>query len=280
MPTVLITGCSTGIGEACALRLNSMGWHVFAGVRRGEDGAALRAKARNKSLLTPVLLDVTDSASIYGAIRVLGSAMGDAGLDGLVNNAGIAIAAPLEFLPIEELRKQFEVNVIGQIAVTQAAIPLLRKARGRIINIGSVSGRISTPLLGPYSASKFALDALSDTLRMELHPWRIHVAYVQPGGIATPIWTKALADAERVGQQLPEGAQSLYGPIIAHMLTVAAQADRNGLPASAVGKVVARALTAPKPKTRYPVGTIAFAAELLRILPDRWRNRLIMSQFK
>ena len=149
MPTVLITGCSTGIGEACALRLNSMGWHVFAGVRRGEDGAALRAKARNKSLLTPVLLDVTDSASIYGAIRVLGSAMGDAGLDGLVNNAGIAIAAPLEFLPIEELRKQFEVNVIGQIAVTQAAIPLLRKARGRIINIGSVSGRISTPLLGP-----------------------------------------------------------------------------------------------------------------------------------
>jgi NAD(P)-dependent dehydrogenase (short-subunit alcohol dehydrogenase family) len=280
VPTVLITGCSTGIGEECALRLNRMGWHVFAGVRREEDGAALRVRARNKSLLTPVLLDVTDSASIYSAMQVLDSAVGDDGLDGLVNNAGIAIAAPLEFLPIEELRKQLEVNVIGQIAVTQAAIPLLRKAQGRIVNIGSVSGRISTPLLGPYSASKFALDALSDTLRMELQPWHIHVAYVQPGGIATPIWTKALADADRVGQQLPEGAQALYGPIIAHMLTVATQADRNGLPVSAVGKVVAHALTASKPKTRYPVGIIAFAAELLRILPDRLRNRLIMRQFK
>ena len=265
MSTVLITGSSTGIGEECALRLNRLGWRVFASVRRGEDGAALRAKARNKALLIPVLLDVTSSASIDSAIELVRATVGDDGLHGLVNNAGIAIAAPLEFLPIEELRKQLEVNVIGQIAVTQVAIPLLRKAQGRIVNIGSISGRISTPLLGPYSASKFALDALSDTLRMELQPWHIHVAYVQPGGIATPIWTKALADADRVGKQLPDDAQALYGPVIAHMLTVATQADRNGLPASAVGKVVAHALTASKPKTRYPVGVIALAAELLRI---------------
>lgn len=279
MPTVLITGSSTGIGEECALRLNRIGWDVFAGVQRGEDGAALRAKARNKSRLTPVLLDVTDSESIRTAMQLVEKAVGENGLDGLVNNAGIAIAAPLEFIPISELRKQLEVNVIGQVAVTQAAIPLLRKAHGRIVNIGSVSGRISTPMLGPYSASKFALDSLSDTLRMELQPWRIRVAYVQPAGIATPIWGKALAEADKVSQELPESAQTLYGPMIGQMRNMATQADRNRLPVRMVGKAVAHALASPKPKTRYSVGAIAVAGELLRILPDKIRNRLVIMQF-
>lgn len=280
MPTVLITGSSTGIGEECALRLNRMGWHVFAGVRSAEDGAALKTRARNKSLLTPVLLDVTDSASIYSAMQFLESAVGDAGLDGLVNNAGIAVAAPLEFVPIAELRKQLEVNVVGPVAITQAVIPLLRITRGRIVNIGSVSGRIASPLVGPYSASKFALDSLSDTLRMELQPWHIHVAYVQPAGILTPIWSKALTDADRVSKQMPANAETLYGPIIVHMRNMAIHSQSDGLPAHTVGRAVAHALSSPKPKTRYPVGSIAFAVELLRILPDRLRNRLIMSQFK
>ncbi len=280
MPTVLITGCSTGIGNECALRLNRMGWRVFAGVRRGEDGAALRARARNKSLLTPVLLDVTDSTSINSAMQFLESVVGDDGLNGLVNNAGIAVAAPLEFVSIAELRRQLEVNVVGPVAITQAVIPLLRLARGRIVNIGSVSGRIAAPLLGPYSASKFALDSLSDALRMELRPWHIHVAYVQPSSILTPIWSKALADADRVSQLMPAHAETLYGPIMAHMRNVAVQSQSNSLPAHTVGRAVAHALSAPKPKTRYPVGTTAFAVELLRILPDRLRTRLIMSQFK
>jgi NAD(P)-dependent dehydrogenase (short-subunit alcohol dehydrogenase family) len=257
-----------------------MGWHVFAGVRRREDGAALRARARNKSHFTPVLLDVTDSASIDSAMQFLENAVGATGLHGLVNNAGIAVAAPLEFVPISELRKQLEVNVVGPVAITQAVIPLLRRTRGRIVNIGSVSGRITTPLLGPYSASKFALDSLSDALRMELRPWQIHVAYVQPAGILTPIWTKALTDADRVSQQMPAHAETLYGPIMAYMRNMAANAQSDGLPAHTVGRAVAHALSSPKPKTRYPVGSMAFAVELLRILPDRVRNRLIMSQFK
>jgi NAD(P)-dependent dehydrogenase (short-subunit alcohol dehydrogenase family) len=280
MPTVLITGSSTGIGEECALRLNRMGWHVFAGVRRDEDGAALRARARNKSLLTPILLDVTDSASISSARQSLENAVGDTGLHGLVNNAGIAVAAPLEFVSISELRKQLEVNVVGPVAITQAVIPLLRMARGRIVNIGSVSGRIAAPLVGPYSASKFALDALTDTLRMELRPWHIHVAYVQPSSILTPIWSKALADANRVSQQMSAHAEILYGPIMAYMRNMAIRSQSDSLPAHTVGRAVAHALFSPKPKTRYLVGTTAFAVELLRILPDRLRNRLIRSQFK
>ncbi|HST05095.1 MAG TPA: SDR family oxidoreductase [Chloroflexia bacterium] len=280
MPSVLITGTSTGIGAECALRLNGMGWQVFAGVRRGEDGAALREKARYKDHLTPVLLDVTDAESISSAIQLIEAKVGEQGLDGLVNNAGIAIAVPIEFLPIDELRKQLEVNVIGQVAVTQAAIPLLRTAHGRIVNIGSVSGRISTPLLGPYSVSKFAMDTLSDTLRMELRPWHIHVAYVQPSGIATPIWSKALAEGDRIGQQLPDRAHMLYGSVIGQMRERATQAVHNGMPVRTVGKAVAHALVSSRPRTRYPIGSIAIVGEVLRILPDKWRNRLIMMQFK
>ena len=280
MPTVLITGSSTGIGEECALRLNRMGWHVFAGVRRGEDGAALRARSRNKHLLTPLLLDVTDSASIAAAFQLIRDEVGALGLDGLVNNAGIAVAAPLEFVSLHDLRRQFEVNVIGPIAVTQAAIPLLRMGHGRVVNIGSVSGRITSPVLGPYSASKFALDALTDALRMELRPWHIHVAYVQPAGIRTPIWGKALADADRTIRSMPDQAQTLYAPTIQHMTGVATRATRKGAPVSTVGKAVAHALCSPKPKTRYLVGKFALVAEILRILPDRLRNHLIMRRFE
>ncbi len=162
----------------------------------------------------PIFLDVTDEDSIASAAKVVEQAVGDTGLDGLVNNAGIAVAGRLEFLPIGELRRQLEVNVIGQIAVTQAFLPLLRKSRGRIVNVGSISSKIATPLLGPYSAFKFALDALTSALRMELKPSGIHVAIVNPATVATPIWRKSLDAGDRLAGSLPPETFERYGPII------------------------------------------------------------------
>jgi NAD(P)-dependent dehydrogenase (short-subunit alcohol dehydrogenase family) len=278
MQSVVVTGSSTGIGEGCALRLDKMGWRVFAGVRRREDGEALKQKASER--LVPVILDVTDSESIAAATRYVAEVVGEEGLDGLVNNAGIAVAGPLEFLPVDELRRQLDVNVVGQIAVTQAFLPLLRKARGRIVNIGSVSSRISVPLLGPYSASKFAMDALTTALRMELQPWGIHVAIVDPSGIATPIWRKSMAAGERLAERFPPEVFELYGPIIEVQRKRAVESDRTGLPRSAVTRPVAHALTSPRPRTRYPVGSTARIVAILRLLPDRLRERLLMSQMK
>ncbi|GBL40485.1 dehydrogenase/reductase SDR family member 9 [Nitrospirota bacterium] len=167
--SVVITGASTGIGAACALHLDAMGFQVFAGVRRREDGAAL--KARGSQRLLPVRLDVTDEVSIAQAAALVKEAVGEEGIAGLVNNAGIAVAGPLEVLPIPELRKQFEVNVIGAVAVTQAFLPLVRIGRGRIVNMGSIAGRATMPFLGPYSMSKFALEAMTTALRLELDTW-------------------------------------------------------------------------------------------------------------
>lgn len=277
MKTVVVTGASTGIGQACALRLDKIGWRVFATVRKPEDGDTLKRKASDR--LTPVTMDVTDQASIAAAAKIVQEALGDKGLDGLVNNAGVAIAGPLEFLPIEALRNQLEVNVIGQIAVTQAFLPLLRKARGRIINIGSVSGRISVPLLGPYSASKFALDALTSALRMELQPWGIHVALIEPASIATPIWRKSLAEGDRMAGGMPQEAMTRYARIIEMQRERATDMDRSGLPPSHVVRVLIHALTSPKPRTRYTIGFTARVGALLQMLPDRIRERLILRQF-
>src|SRR5436190_20383212 len=188
--SVVITGASTGIGKTCALRLDRLGFQVFAGVRRTEDGETLKRQASQR--LTPITIDVTDSGSIAAAASMVATAVGDAGLQGLVNNAGIAVACPLEFLPISLLSQQLEVNVTGQIDVTQVFLPLLRAGNGRIVNMGSISGRMAYPLLGPYCASKFALEALTASLRMELRPWHIPVSIIEPGAIATPIWSKAL----------------------------------------------------------------------------------------
>ena len=158
--SIVITGASSGIGEACALYLDELGYRVFAGVRKPAAGEALKAKASKR--LAPVILDVTDVASIDRAVETVKAAVGAAGLAGLVNNAGIGVGGPLEVVPLADLRKQFEVNVIGQVAVTQALLPLLRQGRGRIVNMGSIAGRATMPFMGPYSASKFALEALTD----------------------------------------------------------------------------------------------------------------------
>jgi len=273
--TVLITGASTGIGHACALELDRRGWHVFAGVRQPEAAAALRQAATG--LLTPISLDVTESGSIAAAAAAITEAVGEAGLSGLVNNAGIGISGPLELLPINDLRRQFEVNVLGAVAVTQAFLPLLRAARGRIVNISSISGRIALPAVGPYSASKFALEALTDSLRQELRPWGIQVISIQPGSIATPIWSKALADNRRQRRQYSPQAEALYGQKMDELLAAAEKAARRGLPPERVAQTVAQALTTARPKTRYLIGLDArLGALLAHWLPDRLRDWLIM----
>ncbi|MBZ0321041.1 MAG: SDR family oxidoreductase [Anaerolineae bacterium] len=273
-PTLLITGASTGIGEACALEFDRLGWRVLATVRREADADSLRQKA--SANLTPLLMDVTDDTSIHQAAEQARNIIGDSRLQGLINNAGVAIAGPLEFLPIAELRHQLEVNVIGQVAVTQAFLPMLRQAsapQARIINIGSVSGLIAYPLLGPYNASKFALEAITDSLRMELKQWGIHVALVDPSAIKTPIWEKSAAHG---ATQLTPDMQQLYGDLIAKMQKVAMASGQHGSPVIKVVEAVVHAMTADKPRTRYLIGIPKPLVMFLRAIPDRRRDALIL----
>ncbi|MGA3325839.1 MAG: SDR family oxidoreductase [Terriglobia bacterium] len=272
---VVITGASTGIGAACALHLDKLGYRVFAGIRKAADGESLRQRASAR--LVPVRLDISDEAEVGQAARNVIEALGGEGLAGLVNNAGIVVGGMLEFLPLEALRRQLEVNVVGQIAVTQAFLPSLRKARGRIVNMGSVSGLISGPFTGAYSASKFALEALTDSLRLELRPWKIHVSIVEPGFIQTPIVSKSLAAAEALRAQLPEEALQLYGASLRAVREGTERAAAQAASTEVVVKAVVHALAARRPRTRYVVGQHSgFRISLTRaLLPDRWRDALI-----
>ncbi len=199
----------------------------------------------------------------------MAAATGGMGLAGLVNNAGTAVAASLEFLPLGELRRQLEVNVVGQIAVTQAFLRLLRQGSGRIVNIGSISGRIASPLLGAYTTSKFAMEGLTDTLRRELSHWCVAVSIVEPGRIATPIWEKSLQVADELLGALPRRALELYSPAIEEARRGALEAARWGAPPDKVARGVEHALTAKRLRTRYPVGPDArLRALLVRLLPD------------
>ncbi|HEX6251373.1 MAG TPA: SDR family oxidoreductase [Gemmatimonadaceae bacterium] len=271
MPGFVVTGASSGIGEACVLRLAGLGYRVFAGVR--SDAAADRLSDAAPGLITPVRLDVSDAASIRAAAELIASATGSAGVDGLVNNAGIAVAAPLEFLPLDALREQLEVNVIGQVAVTQALLPSLRAARGRIVNMGSISGRVALPFVGPYTASKFALEALTDSLRVELRPWGIHVAIVEPGVIATPIWKRSLTAFDAMLEKMSPQVLELYGPA---MHVVRSRVSRlPGASTEGVVRAVVHALTAGRPRARYLVGVDARARLILNWLPWRLRDRAV-----
>ncbi|MBD2615005.1 retinol dehydrogenase [Nostoc linckia z18] len=273
--TVLITGASTGIGQACALLLDKLGFTVFAGVRQDIDAQALQEKASPR--LIPVFLDVTDADSIASVAQKVTNTVGDAGILGLVNNAGIAVPGPLELLPIAEFQHQMNVNVTGQLAVTQAFLGLLRQGSGRIVNMGSIAGRSPTPFLGAYNASKFALEALTDVMRMELKPWGISVSIIEPGSIATPIWNKSLTQADIGQNSLPESALNLYGRamnIVRHKMQMIAS---RGISADIVAQAVVHALTAKQPKTRYLIGQDAkIQAVLKHILPDRLYDRLIL----
>ena len=277
--TVVITGASTGIGEACALRLDKDGWRVFAGVRKDADGQRLKSQASDR--LTPIPLDVTDQAQIDAAVKTVGEAVGASGLQGVVNNAGVSVNGPLEYLTSDDLRKQLEVNVIGQIAVTRSFMELVRSGHGRIVFIGSIAGKMATPFLGPYCASKHAMEALSDSLRQELRPWGISVSLVEPGSIATKIWEKGMADADEYERNMPEDATMRYGKAFRALKDAAQKFEDAGIPADRVAKAVEHALTSGRPRTRYIVGFDATIQSVLRrVAPDRLRDRLVAMQLK
>jgi NAD(P)-dependent dehydrogenase (short-subunit alcohol dehydrogenase family) len=265
---VLVTGASSGIGSACALKLDQAGYRVFAGVRLESDAQRLRQQA--SPLLTPVLLDVTDKALIAAAVSQVEEAVNDAGLVGLVNNAGIAVPAPLEVIPLAELRRQFEVNVIGQVAVTQAMLPLLRTARGRIINIGSVASRMTFPFAGALSASKSALEALNAALRMELSPWGIHVILITPATVRTPGGDKLQHDSEEILRTIPEEDAKRYATPLRAYVEAFSKQEATGSPPEVVADAILRALVEKTPRTEYPVGRGSRLLPLLaRLLPTR-----------
>jgi NAD(P)-dependent dehydrogenase (short-subunit alcohol dehydrogenase family) len=272
---VVITGASTGIGMACAFHLDRLGFRVFAGIRKENDGNALIQGSEGR--ITPLHIEVTDSTTAAAAADHVAKAVGNTGLSGLVNNAGIAVGGPLEFLPLSEIRKQLEVNVLGQIMVTQAFLPLLRLARGRIVNMGSIAGRVASPFIGPYSASKYALEAITDALRVELLPWGLSVSIIEPGDVATPIWKKSLAAAQETLQGFPPQVVDLYGPALAAVTRAAEKAAAAGIDPDLVARAVEHALTAANPKTRYLVGRgVRLRALLKKVLPDRMFDRLII----
>lgn len=276
---VLITGASTGIGEVCALDLARRDFQVFAGVRRNEDGEALKEKA--EGALEPVILDVTDPETIAAARQLIEEKTGERGMVGIVNNAGIVVAGPMEFVPLEELRKQLEVNVIGQVAVTQAFLPLLRRSHGRVVNMGSIGGRMAVPFTGCYALSKFAMEGFSDALRMELKPWGIHVSLIEPGAVKTPIWNKSKESGTSLRTQMPEEAEGLYGKQLDQLMKVASTMEKQGTEPAAVAEAVMHALTSPNPRTRYVVGREAKAQALIsRLLPDRMKDSLVLGQMK
>lgn len=276
--SVVVTGASSGIGEAISLDLAAHGFRVFAGVRRSEDG--VRLARCGCGTVEPVVFDVTDGAALAAVSAEIDARIGELGLGGLINNAGVASFGPLEHLPIDRLRAQIDVNVVGPIATTQALLPLLRRGRGRIVNMSSISGRISSPFLGAYAASKFALEALTDALRMELIPWQISVVLVAPGKVRTPIWSKSLAAAQRFISELPPEALALYGRAMTAALESQSRLCEVSLPPGAVARVVRHALTTPWPRTRYLVGTDAKAgAWLRRVLPDRALDWFLRRRF-
>jgi len=274
MGTFFITGASTGIGEAAALHLDRLGHRVFAGVRREEDGESVARQASER--LVPVLCDVADAASVAAAVACVDEEVGEAGLDGLVNNAGVARAGPLEHLPLEEWRDQFEVNVFGQVAVTQAALPLLRRARGRICFVGSVSGRLGAPLMGPYVGSKFAIEGIAQCLRQELKPWGIAVSVVEPGPVKTPIWSKGRDYASELEQRLGPEAMARYRDQIEATRTSLDRNERIGVSTEKTSAAIEHALLAPRPKHRYLVGAPAVVGgTIARVLPDKALDKLL-----
>ncbi len=264
MRSVLVTGASSGIGLASAVRLVRAGWRVFGGVRTKEAAATLREYA-----IEPLTLDVTDQAQIAAAAEAVGPELG-----GLVDNAGIAVAAPLELVPLDELRRQLEVNVVGQVAVLQACLPALRRARGRVVLMGSIGGRSALPFLGPYAASKHALEAFADVLRVELAPWGIPVSIVEPASVRTAIWAKGAAHAEAIAEGLASEAAGLYAARIARFREVALKRGP-GVDPGVVAKAVEHALTASRPKARYVVGRDAHLRAWIERLPTRLRDRVL-----
>lgn len=270
---VLISGCSTGIGRAAALRLDAAGWRVFAGVRKEPDASSLADAASDR--LVPLILDVADGASIELAAEHVAAETPD-GLHGLVNNAGIAVSGPLEFIPLEDFRRQLEVNLTGPVAMIQATLPALRRAPGRILNVTSIGGLVTTPFFAPYCASKFGLEAVSDSLRVELRPWGIETIAIEPGSIATEIWAGGRKLFEEMSERMPARAFELYEKAMRSTAKASAETGERGIPPERVAETIERALTASRPKARYLVGRDAhMMVWASRLLPDRAYDRIV-----
>lgn len=268
MGHIFVTGTSSGIGEATALHLDGLGHHVFAGVRSDEDGAALAARASGR--LRPVRCDVTDESSVAEAVAEIERVVGEDGLRGVVSNAGIVRTGPIEHLPLAAWREQFDVNLFGYVAVTQASLPSIRRGGGRIVLVGSLGGRHGFPFMGPYIASKFAVEGLGQSLREELHPWDIPVAVIEPGPIDTPIWAKGRQYLRDLRAELSADAIDHYGERLDAMVDAFDTMERHGAGVADVADAVEHALFADRPKHRYLVGAPAKAvAPALRLLPDR-----------
>jgi NAD(P)-dependent dehydrogenase (short-subunit alcohol dehydrogenase family) len=267
VPSALITGASSGIGRASALRLATAGWTVLAGVRDRDTGEALERVAPG-GRLQALMLDVTDPQQVAAAAAQLPQE----GLDALVNNAGIGVGGPLEMVSEEDLRRQFDVNVFAQVAVTRAMLPALRRARGRIVFVSSIGGLVAMAYTAPYAASKHAIEALGDALRVELHSSGIQVALVEPGSVATPIWDKGRAEAG--GLSIPPELEPYYGSVPAAIDKVLADTARRGVPPEQVAATIERALGAKRMRARYLVGRDAhLMLGLRRLLPDHLFDR-------
>jgi NAD(P)-dependent dehydrogenase (short-subunit alcohol dehydrogenase family) len=272
----VVTGASTGIGAATARELARRGYHVLAGVRRDRDADAIRAPG-----IEPVIIDVTKPDQIEAlATRVHGDPQGRA-LRALVNNAAIQANVPIEAFAIDEWRRMFEVNLFGQVAVTQALLPALIDSSGRVVNISSVGGKVAMATYGPYAATKFAIEAVSDSLRRELAPFGVKVIVVEPGAVRTEMLGRAITTArEAMSDMTPEQSRR-YGGLVAAVNAQALSSTRSGLPADAAAKVIAKAVTSSKPRTRYTVGRdAAMITRLVRFLPDRTLDRVLAAALR
>ena len=275
---VIITGTSTGIGKATALHLDRLGFRIFASVRKESDADALCAQASER--LIPILLDVSDPKSILKAKQEICRSVGDTRLLGIVNNAGIAFLSPLEFVPIDSLRCLFEVNVFGLLAVTQAFLPLVRQARGRIVNVSSEAVLAIAPFHGPYSASKLAINGLSDALRRELKPLGVQVSVIIAGSINTPIWEKGAELSNQVTCRQPREANELYGKPYNRVREFFMQMGRRGIAPEAVARAITHALTAKRSKHYYLIGRDAHIFNLMKTMVPEvfqdWISRRVL----
>jgi NAD(P)-dependent dehydrogenase (short-subunit alcohol dehydrogenase family) len=271
--SIVITGASTGMGEHCALGLAQRGYRVFAGVRKTADGDRLRSAGGAN--LTPVIVDVVNEAQVKEAARAVEQALAGAPLNALWNNAGISVNAPLEFITIEDLRRQLEVNVIGQVAATQAFLPMIRKSKGRILITGSIGGFFTTPMLVPYCMSKYAMESMADGLRRELRPFGVHVVLLEPGGIKSKIWEKGITESEQFIQKAPPEMMQVYSGLVGALRRVAPTMEKRSKSPQEVLDCVIHALESPKPKTRYRMGANSTAQKVISLLPDRVQDAFI-----
>jgi len=271
MPIALITGASRGIGRATAFRLAGAGWDVIGGVREEEAGESLIQGSGGK--ITPVVLDITDSDQVAALDRVL-----PPNLDAVVNNAGVVVGGPVEGVPIPEFRRQLEVNLVGQVAVTQAVLPRIRESHGRIVFVSSLSGWISSPLVGAYSASKFGLEGMADALRIELRPWHIPVVLVEPAQTSTDMWHNAMDQVDATVATMTPDHRRLYAKHIEGQRKGIPKSQKMATPAEGAAAVIEHALTVRRPRARYVVGTgPRMMGAVARVVPTRVMDLVLAS---